>query len=159
MANTIDNTLKKIGNTIENIMGGTKPQQPSSNVNTSGKQTCLERFGIEARKEHLYRNEWKIDLQYTKALVDAEYMVQTEFLVGSTDQSVQDQMEAARIKQEKQEAKAEAKRKAKEEKKFKKEVEKQKVINERNAPKEITERLQSVSDIMTDMMPKATRWG
>jgi phosphatidate phosphatase PAH1 len=159
MANTIDNTLKKIGNTIENIMGGTKPQQPSSNVNTSGKQTCLEKFGIEARNEHLYRNEWKVDLQYTKALVDAEYMIQNEFPVGSTDQSVQDQMEAARIKQEKQEAKAEAKRKAKEEKKFKKEVEKQKVINERNAPKEITERLQSVSDIMTDMMPKATRWG
>lgn len=159
MANTIDNTLKKIGNTIENIMGGTKPQQPSSNVNSSGKQTCLEKFGIEARKEHLFRNEWKIDLQYTKALVDAEYMIQNEFPVGSTDQSVQDQIETARIKQEKQEAKAEAKRKAKEEKKFKKEVEKQKVINERNAPKEITERLQSVSDIMNDMMPKATRWG
>jgi hypothetical protein len=101
MANTIDNTLKKIGNTIENIMGGTKPQQPSSNVNTSGKQTCLERFGIEARKEHLYRNEWKIDLQYTKALVDAEYAVQNEFPVGSTDQSVQDQMEAAKKKEEK----------------------------------------------------------
>ena len=159
MANTIDNTLKKIGNTIENIMGGTKPQQPSSNVNTSGKQTCLEKFGIEARNEHLYRNEWKVDLQYTKALVDAEYMIQNEFPVGSTDQSVQDQIETARIKQEKQEAKAEAKRKAKEEKKFKKDVEKQKVINERNAPKEITERLQSVSDIMNDMMPKATRWG
>ena len=159
MANTIDNTFKKIGNTIENIMGGTKLQQPSSNVNSSGKQTCLEKFGIEARKEHLFRNEWKIDLQYTKALVDAEYMIQNEFPVGSTDQSVQDQIETARIKQEKQEAKAEAKRKAKEEKKFKKEVEKQKVINERNAPKEITERMQSVSDIMNDMMPKATRWG
>lgn len=101
MANTIDNTLKKIGNTIENIMGGTKPQQPSSNVNTSGKQTCLERFGIEARNEHLYRNEWKVDLQYTKALVDAEYMIQNEFPVGSTDQSVQDQMEAAKKKEEK----------------------------------------------------------
>lgn len=101
MANTIDNTLKKIGNTIENIMGGTKPQQPSSNGTTNGKQTCLEKFGIEARKEHLYRNEWKVDLQYTKALVDAEYMVQTEFPVGSTDQSVQDQMETAKKKEEK----------------------------------------------------------
>jgi hypothetical protein len=101
MANTIDNTFKKIGNTIENIMGGKKPQQPSSNVSISGKQTCLERFGIEARNEHLYRNEWKIDLQYTKALVDAEYAVQNEFPVGSTDQSVQDQMEAAKKKEEK----------------------------------------------------------
>jgi hypothetical protein len=101
MANTIDNTFKKIGNTIENIMGGKKPQHPSSNVSISGKQTCLERFGIEARNGHLYRNEWKIDLQYTKALVDAEYAVQNEFPVGSTDQSVQDQMEAAKKKEEK----------------------------------------------------------
>jgi hypothetical protein len=101
MANTIDNTLKKIGNTIESIMGGTKIQQPSSNVSTSGKQTCLEKFGIEARKEHLYRNDWKIDLQYTKALVDAEYMIQNEFPVGNTNQSVQDQMEAAKKKEEK----------------------------------------------------------
>jgi len=101
MANTIDNTLKKIGNTIENIMGGTKSQQPSSNASIGGKQTCLERFGIEARNEHLYRNEWKIDLQYTKTLVDAEYMIQNEFPVGSTNQSVQDQMEAAKKKEEK----------------------------------------------------------
>ena len=102
MANTIDNTLRKIGNTIENIMGGSSTQQPSSNGTTNGKQTCLEKFGIEARKEHLYRNEWKVDLQYTKALVDAEYMVQTEFPVGSTDQSVKDQMEPAQRKQDKE---------------------------------------------------------
>ena len=102
MANTIDNTLRKIGNTIENIMGGSSTQQPSSNGTTNGKQTCLEKFGIEARKEHLYRNEWKVDLQYTKALVDAEYMVQTEFPVGSTDQSVQDQMETTQRKQDKE---------------------------------------------------------
>ena len=102
MANTIDNTLRKIGNTIENIMGGSSTQQPSSNGTTNGKQTCLEKFGIEARKEHLYRNEWKVDLQYTKALVDAEYMVQTEFPVGSTDQSVKDQMETAQRKQDKE---------------------------------------------------------
>ena len=102
MANTIDNTFRKIGNTIENIMGGSSTQQPSSNGTTNGKQTCLEKFGIEARKEHLYRNEWKVDLQYTKALVDAEYMVQTEFPVGSTDQSVKDQMETAQKKQDKE---------------------------------------------------------
>lgn len=101
MANTIDNTFRKIGNTIENIMGGSSTQQPSSNGTTNGKQTCLEKFGIEARKEHLYRNEWKVDLQYTKALVNAEYAVQNEFPVGSTDQSVQDQMEAAKKKEEK----------------------------------------------------------
>ena len=101
MANTIDNTLKKIGNTIENIMGGTKPQQPSSNASIGGKQTCLEKFGIEARKEHISRNDWRTDFQYTKTLVDSEYMVQNEFPVGSTNQSVQDQMEAAKKKEEK----------------------------------------------------------
>lgn len=101
MANTPNNTINKVMNTIENIMGGRKPQQPSSNASIGGKQTCLEKFGIEARKEHLYRNEWKNDLQYTKALVDSEYMIQKEFPVGSTDQSVQDQMETARKKEEK----------------------------------------------------------
>ena len=40
-------------------------------------------------------------MQYTKALVDSEYMIQKEFPVGSTDQSVQDQMETARKKEEK----------------------------------------------------------
>ena len=73
----------------------------NSTINKVGKQTCLERFGIEARKEHLYRNEWKMDFQYTKALVNSEYMIQNEFPVGSTDQSVQDQMEAAKKKEEK----------------------------------------------------------
>ena len=101
MANTIDNTFKKIGNTIENILGGGKIQQPSSNASIGGKQTCLEKFGIEARKEHISRNDWRTDFQYTKTLVDSEYMVQNEFPVGSTNQSVQDQMEAAKKKEEK----------------------------------------------------------
>ena len=101
MANTIDNTFRKIGNTIENILGGGKIQQPSSNASIGGKQTCLEKFGIEARKEHISRNDWRTDFQYTKTLVDSEYMVQNEFPVGSTNQSVQDQMEAAKKKEEK----------------------------------------------------------
>jgi hypothetical protein len=53
------------------------------------KQTCLERFGIEARKEHLYRNEWKMDFQYTKALVNSEYMIQNEFQVGNTNHTLE----------------------------------------------------------------------
>ncbi len=83
MANTLENTLNKVGNTIETIMG-TRKASPSVNPNRSYTgQTCLERFGIEARGEHLFRNEWKRDLQYTKALVDAEYLIQTEFKVSS----------------------------------------------------------------------------
>ena len=46
-------------------------------------QTCLEKFGIEARGEHLFRNEWRKDIQYTKSLVDAEYDIQNEFIVSS----------------------------------------------------------------------------
>ena len=101
MANTIDNTFKKIGNTIENILGGGKIQQPSSNASIGGKQTCLEKFGIEARKEHISRNDWRTDFQYTKALVDSEYMVQNEFQVGNTQASVQEQAERAKKKEEK----------------------------------------------------------
>ena len=56
MANTVDNTMNKIGNTIEAIFGKPQPQQPTSNsVNKDGKQTCLEKFGIEARKYHILR--------------------------------------------------------------------------------------------------------
>ena len=101
MANTIDNTFKKIGNTIENILGGGKIQQPSSNASIGGKQTCLEKFGIEARKEHISRNDWRTDFQYTKTLVDSEYMVQNEFPVGNTQASVQEQAERAKKKEEK----------------------------------------------------------
>lgn len=82
MANTYQNTFDKVGDTIEQLFGTNKPQQPTTNGNTNGKQTCLEKFGIEARKEHILRNEWRNDLQYTKPLVDAEYNIQTEFKVG-----------------------------------------------------------------------------
>jgi hypothetical protein len=81
MANTVQNTLNKVGNTLESIFGtNNSKQQPTSN-GLNGKQTCLEKMGIEARNEHLLRNEWKKDLQYSKPLVDAEYLIQTEFKI------------------------------------------------------------------------------
>ena len=50
---------------------------------TKGKQTCLEKKGIEERKEQVSRNEWiKGHFEYTKALVNAEYTIQNEFLVS-----------------------------------------------------------------------------
>ena len=81
MANTVDNTLNKIGNTLESIFGTPSTQQPTTNKG-DGMQTCLEKVGMEARKYHLMRNEWRKDLEYSKPLVDAEYLIQTEFKVG-----------------------------------------------------------------------------
>ena len=81
MANTVDNTLNKIGNTLESIFGTPSTQQPTANKG-DGMQTCLEKVGMEARKYHLMRNEWRKDLEYSKPLVDAEYLIKTEFKVG-----------------------------------------------------------------------------
>ena len=47
---------------------------------TKGKQTCLEKKGIEERKEQVSRNEWiKGSIEYTKALISSEYTIQNEF--------------------------------------------------------------------------------
>ena len=100
MANTLKNTLNKVGNTIEAVMGGAKKTTPYNDPNRvyTG-QTCLERFGMEARSAHLMRNEWKRDLQYTKLLVDAEYLIQTEFKVSSYEDRLKEQEEAKVQKQ------------------------------------------------------------
>lgn len=39
----------------------------------------LQQFATEARRETLMRNEWAKDKEYTKALVNAEYRIQSEF--------------------------------------------------------------------------------
>lgn len=100
MANTLTNTLNKVGDAIEAIMGGAKKSTPYNDPNRvyTG-QTCLERFGMEARSAHLMRNEWKRDLQYTKLLVDAEYLIQTEFKVSSYEDRLKEQTESKTQKQ------------------------------------------------------------
>lgn len=100
MANTLTNTLNKVGDAIEAIMGGAKKSTPYNDPNRvyTG-QTCLERFGMEARSAHLMRNEWKRDLQYTKLLVDAEYLIQTEFKVSSYEDRLKEQAESKAQKQ------------------------------------------------------------
>lgn len=100
MANTLNNTLNKVGDAIEAIMGGAKKSTPYNDPNRvyTG-QTCLERFGMEARSAHLMRNEWKRDLQYTKLLVDAEYLIQTEFKVSSYEDRLREQTESKTQKQ------------------------------------------------------------
>ncbi len=95
MANTLNNTLNKIGDAIESVLGTKKtaPHNDPNRVYTG--QTCLERFGMEARNTHLLRNEWKRDLQYTKTLVDAEYLIQTEFKVSSYEDRLKEQAQAS----------------------------------------------------------------
>ena len=100
MANTLNNILNKVGDAIEAVMGGAKKSTPYNDPNRvyTG-QTCLERFGMEARSAHLMRNEWKRDLQYTKPLVDSEYLIQTEFKVSSYEDRLREQ-EDARMQRE-----------------------------------------------------------
>jgi hypothetical protein len=100
MANTLNNTLNKIGDAVEAILSGGKNKgfEKNTQINSQG-QTCLERFGMEARSAHLMRNEWKRDLQYTKLLVDAEYLIQTEFKVSSYEDRLREQ-EDARMQRE-----------------------------------------------------------
>lgn len=84
MANTLENTLNKVGNAVEALFN---PNIPTTTKTTG--QTCLEQYGMAARKEQLMRNEWKKDLQYTKALVNTEYDIQTEFKISSTEEQLE----------------------------------------------------------------------
>jgi hypothetical protein len=117
MANTLSNTLDKIGNVVESIMSATNKatQYEGSNRVYMG-QTCLERFGMEARNAHLLRNEWRKDLAYSKPLVDAEYMIQTEFKVSSYEDRLNEQAQESAEKADKQ-AEKKAKKAAKDAKK------------------------------------------
>ena len=82
MANTVDNTFKKIGNTLENIFGSGNMQQPTTVKNENGEASPLEMYGMQARQYHLMRNEWQKNLQYTRSLVNSEYNIQTEFKIN-----------------------------------------------------------------------------
>ena len=89
MANTVKNTLNKVGDLIEDILGTNTSTYSNNVIGNKAGQTCLEKVGIEARAEHLVRNEWrKNDIEYTRALVLAEYAIQNEFKVASSDEPV-----------------------------------------------------------------------
>lgn len=107
MANTVQNTLNKVGNTLEAIFGTASTPQPNSNkINGDGKQTNLEKYGIEARKYHILRNEWRKDLEYSKPLVDAEYMIQTEFKIGDSLQEIKEKESTDKVNRMNKEAAA-----------------------------------------------------
>jgi len=80
-------------------------------------------YDVMARDYHILRNEWRKDLTYSKTLVDAEYLIQTEFKIDSGfeegEELKETENEKARKKAEK-EAKKEAKKAEKERKKAEK---------------------------------------
>ena len=137
MANTLTNTLNKVGDAIEAIMGGAKKSTPYNDPNRvyTG-QTCLERFGMEARNAHLMRNEWKRDLQYTKLLVDAEYLIQTEFKVSSYEDRLKEHAESKAQKQKELSEKEIKKIEKKRDKAKEKYDNYSKILEERQQPKE-----------------------
>ena len=121
MATAIENTLNRVGNAIQSLFNG-KDEPTVSNTNANTGQTCLEITGMRQRELHLRQNTWRRnDIEYSKPLVDAEYNIQTEFLVSSTDDLIQDQKKKQEEREAKAAAKKEAKRKKKEEKLKKKE--------------------------------------
>ena len=137
MANTLNNTLNKVGDAIEAVMGGAKKSTPHNDPNRvyTG-QTCLERFGMEARSANLMRNEWKRDLQYTKLLVDAEYLIQTEFKVSSYEDRLKEQAESKAQKQKELSEKEIKKIEKKRDKAKEKYDNYSKILEERQQPKE-----------------------
>lgn len=137
MANTLNNTLNKVGDAIEAVMGGAKKSTPYNDPNrVYTSQTCLERFGMEARSAHLMRNEWKRDLQYTKLLVDAEYLIQTEFKVSSYEDRLKEQTESKTQKQKELSEKEIKKIEKKRDKAKEKYDNYSKILEERKQPKE-----------------------
>jgi len=67
-----------------------------SNGDVQGKSTGIDLdttdggggYDLVARYLHLTRNGWNQDLQYTKALVNAEYDIQTEFEISSVGENM-----------------------------------------------------------------------
>lgn len=105
MASPIEKTLNRIGNVVQDIFSGSKSQSASSTASTTG-QTCLEATGMRQRELHLIQNMWrKNDIEYSRPLVLAEYDIQTEFIVSSTDDIIQEQqasIEKAKTSEEKE---------------------------------------------------------
>lgn len=91
MASPIEKTLNRIGNVVQDIFSGSKSESTSSTADSTKGQTCLEATGMRQRALHLMQNTWrKNDIEYSRPLVLAEYDIQTEFLVSSTDDLVEE---------------------------------------------------------------------
>jgi len=80
--------MSNVGDLIETLFGSSREDNTNSQ-NSSNGQTQLEKKGMEARGVHLNRNDWRKNyLEYSRALVLAEYAVQNEFKISSTDEPI-----------------------------------------------------------------------
>ena len=80
--------MANVGDIIETLFGSSKQKVKTKPGEFIG-QTPLEKKGMEARDAHLGRNEWRKNyLEYTRALVLAEYAVQNEFKISSSDEPI-----------------------------------------------------------------------
>lgn len=96
------NFAKRVGDTLE-TMFGTRKSEITTQTGTykqTGDQSNLEKIGFQMRKDHLMRNEWGKDMEYTKQLVASEYLIQNEFLVGDDMEGVKAEQEAAKKKEQ-----------------------------------------------------------
>lgn len=97
------NFIQRVGDTLE-TMFGTRKNEVTTQTGTykqTGDQSNLEKIGFQMRKDHLLRNEWgKETVEYTKQLVESEYLIQNEFLIGGSMDDVREEQEVAKKKEE-----------------------------------------------------------
>lgn len=116
MPSPIEKTLNRVGDVIQDIFTG-KDEPTTTSTRTNTGQTCLEIHGMRQRALHLKQNMWRRDdIEYSRPLVLAEYAIQTEFKVSTTDELLEDQKAKADAKKIADERKAEQKKKKKDEK-------------------------------------------
>ena len=110
-------------------------------------------YDIMARDYHMMRNEWRKDLAYSKPLVDAEYLIQTEFKVSSYEDRLNEQAQESAEKAARK-ADKQAEKKAKKAAKDAEKAEKTKAKEERKQRKEMikdTEKYMHLSNPMDNL--------
>lgn len=96
------NFIQRVGDTLEAMFGTRKPEitTQTGTYKQTGDQSNLEKIGFVMRKDHLLRNEWGKDMEYTKQLVASEYLIQNEFLVGGDMDEVKAEQEASKKREQ-----------------------------------------------------------
>ena len=96
------NFVQIVGDTLEAMFGTRKPEitTQTGTYKQTGDQSNLEKIGFVMRKDHLLRNEWGKDMEYTKQLVASEYLIQNEFLVGGDMDEVKAEQEASKKREQ-----------------------------------------------------------